>query len=179
MKTTNVIVVCDNPVLASKAFTVIEGLLPGMMSDEAGLRTQPQFLDVWAGEKIHVKFYSTEPECSSVPLPVWDPAGFDATPLEDPVLILSLHCKKKFNSVLTEKYQSLAASGWSLSDTQIQQEVCDLLGGAARRFIGGKTDQDGTSAVGIGDDFQFPSLTHQADRLFLHNGQLGRNRFAS
>jgi hypothetical protein len=47
------------------------------------------------------------------------------------------HSRQIITQVLTEKYQDLAATGWEITDAEIQRDVENLFGGAFERFCRG------------------------------------------
>jgi hypothetical protein len=52
----------------------------------------------------------------------------------DQIIYKWRHSRQIIARVLTDKYADLAATGWELTEREIERDVCDLLGGAFERF---------------------------------------------
>jgi len=54
----------------------------------------------------------------------------------DQVIYKWAHSREVIASVLGDQYEKLAATGWAVSETQIERDVKQLFGGAFEKFIG-------------------------------------------
>lgn len=58
----------------------------------------------------------------------------------DQIIYKWLHTKTIFTDVLTQKYAAIEATGWRVSDDELQRDIADLLHNNFWRFLGSKND---------------------------------------